>query len=190
MYKRQEYPCDPVAAYLETQYMLGDALLVAPVLREDKKVQYYLPEGRWTDYFTGEVKTGGRYYEGEYDYFSLPLYVKENTLLATGAVNDRPDYDYRDGATLHLYELADGASCTCRMVDVKGADVCAITAERKGGVYSFKADGDMKGLTVILHGICAEGVKAENAQIHTDSVSGCVSAAIDTSTREVKITVE
>lgn len=185
-----EYPCDPVAAYLETQYMLGDALLVAPVLREDKKVQYYLPEGRWTDYFTGEVKTGGRYYEGEYDYFSLPLYVKENTLLATGAVNDRPDYDYRDGATLHLYELADGVSCTCRMVDVKGADVCAITAERKGGVYSFKADGDMNGLTVILHGICAEGVKAENAQIHTDSVSGCVSAAIDTSTREVKITVE
>ena len=91
---------------------------------------------------------------------------------------------------LHLYELADGASCTCRMVDVKGADVCAITAERKGGVYSFKADGDMKGLTVILHGICAEGVKAENAQIHTDSVSGCVSAAIGTSTREVKITVE
>lgn len=118
------------------------------------------------------------------------MYVKENTLLATGAVNDRPDYDYRDGATLHLYELADGASCTCRMVDVKGADVCAITAERKGGVYSFKADGDMKGLTVILHGICAEGVKAENAQIHTDSVSGCVSVAIDTSTREVKITVE
>ena len=112
--------------------------------------------------------------------------MKENTLLATGAVNDRPDYDYRDGATLHLYELADGASCTCRMVDVKGADVCAITAERKGGVYSFKADGDMKGLTVILHGICAEGVKAENAQIHTDSVSGCVSAAIGTSTREVE----
>lgn len=32
-----EYPSDPVAAYLETQYMLGDALLVAPVLREDKK---------------------------------------------------------------------------------------------------------------------------------------------------------
>lgn len=71
-----EYPCDPVAAYLETQYMLGDALLVAPVLREDKKVQYYLPEGRWTDYFTGEVKTGGRYYEGEYDYFSLPFVCK------------------------------------------------------------------------------------------------------------------
>ena len=40
-----EYPSDPVAAYLETQYMLGDALLVAPVLREDKKAQYYLPEG-------------------------------------------------------------------------------------------------------------------------------------------------
>ena len=56
--------------------------------------RYYLPEGRWTDFFTGEIQAGGRYYEGEFDYFSLPLYVRENTLLALGAVNDRPDYDY------------------------------------------------------------------------------------------------
>ena len=36
---------DPAVPYLDQQYMLGDALMVAPVFREDKVAQYYLPEG-------------------------------------------------------------------------------------------------------------------------------------------------
>ena len=179
-----EYPSDPVAAYLETQYMLGDALLVAPVLREDKKAQYYLPEGRWTDFFTGEIKEGGRYYEGEFDYFSLPLYVRENTLLALGAVNDRPDYDYADGAALHLYELADGASCTCRLVDQKGGTVANVTACRNADTVSFTADADMKGLTLVLHGI-GGNVKADGGTVGTKAEDKTVSITVSDSTQKV-----
>ena len=179
-----EYPSDPVAAYLETQYMLGDALLAAPVLRADKKAQYYLPEGRWTDFFTGEIKEGGRYYEGEFDYFSLPLYVRENTLLALGAVNDRPDYDYADGAALHLYELADGASCTCRLVDQKGGTVANVTACRNADTISFTADADMKGLTLVLHGI-GGNVKADGGTIGTKAEDKTVSITVPDSTQKV-----
>lgn len=179
-----EYPSDLVAAYLETQYMLGDALLVAPVLRADKKAQYYLPEGRWTDFFTGEIKEGGRYYEGEFDYFSLPLYVRENTLLALGAVNDRPDYDYADGAALHLYELADGASCTCRLVDQKGGTVANVTACRNADTVSFTADADMKGLTLVLHGI-GGNVKADGGTVGTKAEDKTVSITVSDSTQKV-----
>ena len=179
-----EYPSDPVAAYLETQYMLGDALLVAPVLREDKKAQYYLPEGRWTDFFTGEIKEGGRYYEGEFDYFSLPLYVRENTLLALGAVNDRPDYDYADGAALHLYELADGASCTCRLVDQKGGTVANVTTCRNADTISFTADADMKGLTLVLHGI-GGNVKADGGTVGAKAEDKTVSITVSDSTQKV-----
>ena len=179
-----EYPSDPVAAYLETQYMLGDALLVAPVLREDKKAQYYLPEGRWTDFFTGEIKEGGRYYEGEFDYFSLPFYVRENTLLALGAVNDRPDYDYADEAALHLYELADGASCTCRLVDQKGGTVANVTACRNADTISFTADADMKGLTLVLHGI-GGNVKADGGTVGTKAEDKTVSITVSDSTQKV-----
>lgn len=42
-----EFMNDPAVPYLDQQYMLGDALLVAPVFREDKVAQYYLPEGTW-----------------------------------------------------------------------------------------------------------------------------------------------
>lgn len=170
-----EFPADPVAAFLETQYMLGDALLVAPVLREDKKVQYYLPEGTWTDYFTGETKEGGRYYEGEYDYFSLPLYVKENTLLATGAVNDRPDYDYREGAVLHLYQLADQAEACCDLVDQKGAHTCSVNAKRDGAAIRFASNADMSGLTFVLHGVHA--VSAEGGALRTEGADTVITAA-------------
>ncbi len=146
-----EYPEDPACVSLETQYMLGDSLLVAPVLNEDKKVWYYLPEGRWTDYFTGEVKEGGRFYQGEYDYFSLPLYVKENTMLAVGAVDDRPDYDYADGVTLHIYELADGSSASCRLVDPYGAHVGTVTASRNGEEIVIDSDLPMDGIKIVRH---------------------------------------
>ena len=72
-----EFMNDPAVPYLDQQYMLGDALLVAPVFREDKVAQYYLPEGIWTELLTGETKEGGRWFQGTYDYFSMPLYVRE-----------------------------------------------------------------------------------------------------------------
>ena len=37
-----EFMNDPAVPYLDQQYMLGDALMVAPVFREDKVAQYYL----------------------------------------------------------------------------------------------------------------------------------------------------
>jgi alpha-D-xyloside xylohydrolase len=44
-----EFPDDPACDYLDLQYMLGDSLLVAPVFSHDGSVNYYVPEGRWTN---------------------------------------------------------------------------------------------------------------------------------------------
>ncbi|MDI5454480.1 hypothetical protein MJM04_32865, partial [Salmonella enterica subsp. enterica serovar Cerro] len=41
-------PDDPACDYLDRQYMLGDAVMVAPVFSEAGDVEFYLPEGRWT----------------------------------------------------------------------------------------------------------------------------------------------
>ena len=40
----------------QTQYLLGDSLLVAPVFEASGDVRYYVPEGRWVDFETGEAK--------------------------------------------------------------------------------------------------------------------------------------
>lgn len=43
-----EYTEDPAVAYLDTQYMLGESLLVSPIFREDGVSEYYLPAGKWS----------------------------------------------------------------------------------------------------------------------------------------------
>lgn len=55
------FPGDPEVRGLDQQYMLGDALLVAPVLDPadpaagPSAVRAYLPAGRWVHLFTGQV---------------------------------------------------------------------------------------------------------------------------------------
>ena len=57
-----EYTSDRNCSYLDKQYMLGDSLLVAPIFNEEGIGEYYLPEGTWTDFLTGEIQEGGKWY--------------------------------------------------------------------------------------------------------------------------------
>jgi len=98
-----EFPDDPAVGYLETQYMLGESVLVAPVFRPDGSVRFYVPDGAWTSLLDGSVVTGPRWVEQIHPFDSLPLLVKPGTVLPVGARHDVPDYHYADGVALHLY---------------------------------------------------------------------------------------
>src|SRR5690606_3502850 len=50
-----EFPDDRSGFDADTQYMLGDALLVAPVFDAAGDVEYYLPAGAWTSLIDGTV---------------------------------------------------------------------------------------------------------------------------------------
>ena len=132
----------------DRQYMLGESLLVAPVFREDGWVDYYLPRGKWTHLLTGETLEGSCWHRSKYDFFSLPLFVRENTILATGKEQDRPDYDYCDGLTLTVYNLADGASASCRVCSTDGATRLTATALRSGDTITVTVRGEASNLTV------------------------------------------
>ena len=114
-----EFGNDPTCAYIDKQYMLGDSLLVAPIFNEEGIAQYYLPEGKWTNYLTGETRQGGKWYSEKHDYLSLPLYVQENSIIAVGAKNDDAVYDYSDGVILKAYELKADMAAACTVYDDK-----------------------------------------------------------------------
>jgi alpha-D-xyloside xylohydrolase len=76
-----EFPNDPACAYLDRQYMLGPDLLVAPVFSEDGEVGYYLPDGEWRRFITGEAVRGGRWITEKHGFLSLPLLVRPNSNL-------------------------------------------------------------------------------------------------------------
>lgn len=135
-----EFPGDLTCETLDRQYMLGDSLLVAPVFKESGEVSYYLPEGRWTNYLTGEVKAGGKWHTDICDYFHLPLMVRENTILPVGNNDEKPDYDYTDGFTLKLYSIKEGEISTV-IPDKDGKEAVQVSAKAANGEISLNIQG-------------------------------------------------
>lgn len=125
----EDYNC----GYLERQYMLGEHMLVAPIFNEEGIGSFYLPEGKWTDYLTGECFTGGRWYEKQYDYESIPLLVRENSIIAKGARDDAPDYEYADGVEFRVYEIKTTAQSTLYQ---KARETASCTVSREGNVLT------------------------------------------------------
>ena len=54
-----EWPQDKAARQVEDEFLLGDAILVAPLLEENQTArEVYLPEGEWYSFFTGKCYHG------------------------------------------------------------------------------------------------------------------------------------
>lgn len=74
-----EFQNDPVCAYLDRQYMLGNKILVAPVFDENGWVEFYLPEGTWVsvDGKDRRVVETGRFFKEQRGYMEMPVYIRE-----------------------------------------------------------------------------------------------------------------
>lgn len=55
-----DYSCDEEAFAEDTEYLLGEDLLVAPAFLGKNERKIYLPEGKWRNYFTGEIVECGK----------------------------------------------------------------------------------------------------------------------------------
>ena len=146
-----EFEKDKNALSLDTQYMLGESILVSPVFTEVGDVDYYLPYGKWTHLLTNEIYEGGKWYSENYDFFSLPLFVRENTILPIGSETTRPDYDYGKDITLHVFNLE---KCAERIVyDTEGKEIFKINGERNGSTIRFTFDKLPKNAKILLRNI-------------------------------------
>lgn len=86
-----EFEEDLNCRYLDRQYMLGDSLLVAPVFNEEGIAEYYLPEGGWVNFFTGEYAPGGQWRREKHGYLSIPLWVKAGSRIAMAPGNRKAE---------------------------------------------------------------------------------------------------
>jgi alpha-D-xyloside xylohydrolase len=129
-----EFPDDLGAVTVDTQYLLGDQILVAPVFREDGVADFYLPAGRWTHLLTGEQLEGPGWHRGRYGFDSLPVFVRPGSVLPRGARTDRPDYDHADGVLLEVYEFGDGDERPVRVRRADGGDAVFTVRGVEGSV--------------------------------------------------------
>jgi alpha-glucosidase len=80
---------DPNTATLDDQFMIGDALLCAPILRPGARArEVYLPAGRWYDFWTAAPLEGGRLLTVDAPLDHVPLFVRGGSILpSTIAMN-------------------------------------------------------------------------------------------------------
>jgi alpha-D-xyloside xylohydrolase len=76
-----EFPNDPGSWLVEDQYLLGDGLLVAPLLERAERRQVYLPPGRWQSFDSGEAFDGPGWYGLRIDEIPAAVLVRDGTSL-------------------------------------------------------------------------------------------------------------
>lgn len=144
-----DFGYDRAALTVDTQYMLGNSLLVAPVFSEDGVCSFYLPTGGiWTDIQTGEQLNGGNWYTKQYDYFGMPLYAKPNSIIAYGNFEKTVEYDYADGMKLVVYGLDDGKTAECEVYSKEAVLEASVKAVRNGDTVTVTVTGTDKPFTV------------------------------------------
>lgn len=172
-----EFPEDVSAQMMDRQYMLGESLLVAPVFHGDGHVDCYLPEGEWTSLITGEEVPGGKWRRENHGFMSLPLYVRENTVLPMGSADNKPDYDYADNVTLHLFKIREGASVTTVIPDLSGQPAATFAVRRSGSAYTVETDS-IKPYSVAVHGV--RSIVCESSPVTKDDSGALLVKGNDT----------
>ncbi|XZH76446.1 glycoside hydrolase family 31 protein [Clostridium perfringens] len=79
-----EYEKDMNLLNMREQFMLGENMIVAPVLYEwERSKTLYLPKGSWFNYFTMEKLQGGKWYKLPCELDEILVFVKEGAIIPT-----------------------------------------------------------------------------------------------------------
>lgn len=139
-----EYLKDKNTHGLDKQYFLGDSLLIAPVFTETGAVDFYLPEGKWTQLLTKEYRSiseSGQWIHEVCDYLHLPVWVKENSIVVCGKnTASSVVYDYLDSVEIHYYQPSEGEYIQ-ELVDNQGHAVGFIKMKRTGNQLELTTEG-------------------------------------------------
>ena len=154
-----DFPNDPNVKNLGTEYMLGDAFLVAPVT-EQAQVQkdVYLPAGAdWYNFWTNEKTAGGQWIKVAAPIDQIPVFVRAGSVVPIGA-------DIQSTATkqaIAAIKVYPGANGTFNVYDDdgvtydyehgKGASVTTLTWDNAKG--QLTASGSDKALVKSAPGL-------------------------------------
>ncbi len=102
---------DPTALNLDDEFMVGDALLAAPVVRAGERGrEVHLPRGVWYDFWTGAPVHTGSFFRTDAPLDHLPLYVRGGSIVPStepmNYVGEKPWNPLR----FDVYPDADGAA--------------------------------------------------------------------------------
>lgn len=117
-----EYPTDyTLGTATGYEFLYGSSFLVAPVYKEtrmdeqgnDVRNGIYLPEGRWIDYWNGDVYEGGRIInEFAAPIWKLPVFVKAGSIIPMAKPHNNPSQCRKDYRIYEFYPIEGVSSFT------------------------------------------------------------------------------
>ncbi|KAJ5375230.1 Aldolase-type TIM barrel [Penicillium concentricum] len=102
-----EFPDDLNTYAVDTQYMFGPNLLIAPVFTEEGEVTFYVPEssddeaGKWISWFDhSKSYESGRWYTETHDFDTMPILIRPGSVTITNPTIKAPEDDALSGIEL------------------------------------------------------------------------------------------
>ena len=115
---------------------------------------------------TGEVRQGNRGYREKHGYMSIPLYARENSILAMGAQEDGVLYDYAQDAEYRACGLHEGCTASTCVYGMDHALCARVQVQRLPRGYRIAYTGQKPCRVVIMNG----GAPISVALEHTGEV--------------------
>ncbi len=103
------YPRDEQASGVESEFLVGDSLLSAPIYELGAASRnVYLPAGSWFDYWSGDEYPGAGWSDVPAPLERWPLLVRGNTIIPSGPLMQYTDQRPTDPLTFTCYMAEDG----------------------------------------------------------------------------------
>lgn len=138
-----DYPHDEQVWKIDNQYMMGDRVMVAPVIAGMTEREIYLPAGEWVDFWNGTVYQGGQTITYPTPWDIIPVFVKQHSVLPlaqpTLHTEDPASLDitvqvYGDGTLSATLIEDDGMTFDFAQGSLNQVELCWNTATQSGQV--------------------------------------------------------
>ena len=114
------YQDDASTYNLDDQFMIGDDLLLAPVVKPDvTRRLVYLPAGTWYDYWTSKKYNGGNMISVEAPLDVVPMFVRGGAIIPVGPVLNYVNEKPSDPITFNIYP-DDSGSASAKLYEDDG----------------------------------------------------------------------
>jgi len=159
-----EYQDDPSVHRLDTQYLLGEDILVAPVFTESGIRSVYLPDGEWRSYWTDERHEGGQTIDVDVELDEMPVFVRSGSVLPLREPTQSVQPGTPDQLELDVTMADDEASG--RFYDVDADELVTIAVEAMDETLSVATGAtSAERLTVTVRGVAPETVTVDDESV-------------------------
>ncbi|MDZ7783552.1 MAG: glycoside hydrolase family 31 protein [Halioglobus sp.] len=126
-----DYQQDRTVHGMDDQFMSGRSILVAPVMREDTRRTFYLPEGVWYDFFSKELLDGRQWITRDCPLNRIPVWLKGGSVIPFGPVVQSTS-ELTDDTPLEFVVLLDSDNKAAGEFNMSRQASYLITAESDG----------------------------------------------------------